>query len=76
MSHAELIVTADKKDFTVVVEPSKSIKLETETTPNVMVIAAGNVGPPGPAGKWKAMTQFEYDMLDPPDPDILYIIIQ
>lgn len=76
MSHAELIVTADKRDFSVVVEPSRSIELETTTIPDILVIAAGNVGPPGPSGKWEALTQNEYDMLNPPNPDILYIIIQ
>lgn len=44
--------------------------------PDVVVITAGNIGPRGPAGKWEALTQNEYDLLNPPDQDTLYIIIQ
>lgn len=54
----------------------QNLLVETETTPDLLVVLAGNIGPPGPAGKWKAMTQSEYDLLNPPDPDTLYIIIQ
>ena len=43
--------------------------------PNVVVIAAGNVGPPGPAGQWVSLTQAQYDALSPPDPNTLYIIV-
>ena len=76
MSLTEFIVTAEKKDIVVTVQPPKSATIQAPTTPGVIVIAAGNVGPPGPAGKWEAMTQNEYDLLAPPDPDTLYIIIQ
>lgn len=78
MSHTEpeFIITAEKKDISVVVEASKTIELETVRIPGLVVVAAGNVGPPGPAGKWTALTQNEYDSLHPPDPDTLYVIIQ
>jgi hypothetical protein len=48
----------------------------TVTKPDIKVVAAGNLGPRGPAGKWEALTQNEYDLLNPPDPDTLYVIIQ
>jgi hypothetical protein len=35
----------------------------------------GPVGPEGPQGQWDAMTQAQYDALDPPDPDVLYVIV-
>lgn len=76
MSLTEFIVTAEKQDILVTVQPPRTIEVEAPTTPGVIVIAAGNVGPPGPAGKWESMTQSEYDLLNPPDPDTLYIIIQ
>lgn len=73
----DIIVTIDKEqDILVSVDSLQTIQVETPTNPDVLVIAAGNVGPRGPAGKWEAMTQSEYDALNPPDPDTLYIIIQ
>lgn len=46
----------------------------------VTVIAAskgptGPPGPPGPPGQWESLTQAEFDALNPPDPDTLYVII-
>jgi hypothetical protein len=73
---SEIIVTAEKKDISVTVEPSKSATIETQTAPGLVIVAAGNVGPPGPAGRWVGLTQSEYDLLNPPDPDTLYVIIQ
>lgn len=73
----DIIVTIDKEqDILVSIDSPTTIQVETPTNPDVLVIAAGNVGPRGPDGKWEAMTQSEYDALSPPDPDILYIIIQ
>ena len=76
MSHAEFIVTAEKKDISVTIEELKSVEIETLQVPGFIVVASGNIGPRGPAGKWEALTQTEYDLLNPPDPDTLYIIIQ
>lgn len=76
MSPTDLIVIAKKKDIVVTVQPPSSIPIRTPANPSIIVIAAGNVGPPGPSGKWEALTQNEYDLLTPPDPDTLYIIIQ
>ena len=73
---SDIIVTAEKKEILVTVEPIKSATLQTRTTPGLLVIAAGNIGPPGPPGQWEAVTQSEYDLLNPPDPDTLYVIIQ
>lgn len=74
---SDIIITVDKtKEVVVSVEPSKMRSIQMSTTPDVIVIAAGNVGPPGPEGKWEALTQNEYDLLNPPDPDTLYVIIQ
>lgn len=36
----------------------------------------GPTGPEGPQGQWLSLTQAEYDALDPPDPDILYVIVE
>ena len=77
----EIIVTVERDHDipVVVVEPNRVVELEQENPPEVIVIAAGNVGPPGPPGadgQWLAMTQSEYDALSSPDPDTLYVIIQ
>lgn len=76
MSHIELVVTAIKDEVLVTVEKSPSVVLQAPPTPGIAIIAAGNVGPPGPPGKWEALTQSEYDLLTPPDPNTLYVIIQ
>jgi hypothetical protein len=67
--------------------------LTAVSTPDLKVIAAGNVGqpgpkgdkgdqgvvgpagPPGPQGQWDALTQAEYDALNPPDSNTLYVIV-
>lgn len=72
----DVIVAIDKSDIVVSVEPSKTVVIERSTSPDVLVVAAGNIGPRGPEGKWVALTQNEYDQLNPPDPDTLYVIIQ
>lgn len=76
MSLTEFNVVVEKKNVVVTVQPPQTARIEAPSTPGVIILAAGNVGPPGPSGKWEAMTQSEYDQLDPPDPDTLYIIIQ
>ena len=76
MSLTEFNVVVEKKDLVVTVQPPRSAIIEIPTTPDVLILASGNIGPPGPAGKWEAITQNEYDLLNPPDPDTLYIIIQ
>jgi len=93
MSHAEFIVTAEKKEIVVKVEQLKSASVQTRNVPGLLVVAAGNIGPPGskgdsgepgergsigpegPQGKWVSLTQTEYDALEPPDLDTLYVII-
>lgn len=35
----------------------------------------GPQGVPGPMGQWTQLTQAEYDALNPPNPDILYVIV-
>jgi hypothetical protein len=74
----EIIVTVERAHEApvVVVEPIRTVELEQDPPPGVIVIAAGNVGPPGPPGKWVSMTQSEFDALVTPDPDTLYVIIQ
>ncbi len=52
--------------------------IQLTQTPDVVIegsAAIGPPGPPGPVGPWMALTQAEYDALDPPDPDVLYVII-
>lgn len=52
------------------------IQVQVIKEPEVVIVAAGNLGPRGPAGKWESLTQSEYNLLAPPDPDTLYVIIQ
>ena len=40
-----------------------------------LTFVTGPAGPPGPEGKWVAMTQANFDALPVKDPDVLYIII-
>lgn len=52
--------------------------LQLVQTPDIVIqgaAALGPQGPPGPVGPWMSLTQAEYDALDPPDPDVLYVII-
>lgn len=72
----DVIVAIDKSDIVLTVEPLKTAAIQIQSTPDLLVVAAGNIGPPGPSGKWTALTQSEYDLLSPPDPDTLYVIIQ
>ena len=84
MSVVELNVTVEPEikeiDITVVDELPNT-ELILESTPDVVVLASGNMGPAGstgpmgPQGQWTALTQVEYDALDPHDPDILYVIV-
>lgn len=60
--------------FNVVLVPQSVIGVQLDP-PSVRIIAAGNVGPPGPPGQWVSLTQAEYDALSPPDPDTLYVIV-
>jgi hypothetical protein len=45
-------------------------------TVNIVAMNTGPRGPQGDSGQWVALTQNEYDLLNPPDPDVLYVIIQ
>jgi len=52
--------------------------LVREVSPEIVLAGSaqlGPQGPQGPPGEWTALTQAEYDALDPPDPDMLYIIV-
>lgn len=84
MSVDELNVTVDpviKEISITVADGVPSTELVVESFPDVIVLASGNMGPPGstgpmgPQGQWESLTQVEYDALDPPDPDILYVIV-
>lgn len=58
-------------------EPSV-INLTVDPEPDVIIVGSAQVGPqgpPGPPGQWISMTQAEYDALDPPDPEVLYVIV-
>lgn len=91
MSPVEVVVTAQKDDILVTVVKPPTAQIQAVSIPGMQVIAAGNVGPPGPVGpvgpqgeigpigpqgQWESMTQAEYDALGTPDPDTLYVIIQ
>jgi len=78
MSLIDLQIVAENDDILVTVVPLPTVDLVAVTTPDVLVLAAGNVGPPGPPGpqgQWVSMTQAEYDAIPIPDPDTLYVII-
>ncbi len=72
----DLQVTAEKDDVVVAVNPPPVINLQAVSAPGLIVIAAGNVGPPGPSGQWVSMTQAEYDALVEVNPETLYVIVE
>lgn len=37
--------------------------------------ATGPAGPTGPEGQWVSLTQAQFDALNPPDPNTLYVIV-
>lgn len=65
-------------DVALMVNSPDSIDLLEITVPTVNIVATntGPRGPQGASGQWIALTQNEYDLLNPPDPEILYVIIQ
>jgi hypothetical protein len=65
-------------DVALRVNSPESVDLLDVTTPTVSIVATntGPRGPQGDSGQWVALTQNEYDLLNPPDPDTLYVIIQ
>lgn len=75
MSLVDLEITTLKEDVLIIVQKPPTVTIEALTVPDVTVLAAGNVGPPGPPGKWVAMTQAEYNALSPKDPTTLYVIV-
>jgi hypothetical protein len=79
MSQDEIRIATEIEEINVVVEDQTSeVNLAVESSPDVILVGAANVGPqgpPGPPGEWTALTQAEYDALDPPDPEILYVIV-
>ena len=76
MSPIELQITAQKDDIFVTVEKPAPVAFQVMSVPGLNVIAAGNLGPPGPPGQWVSLTQAEYDALAPPDPETLYVIVE
>ncbi|MET0786559.1 MAG: hypothetical protein ABWY25_07635 [Paenisporosarcina sp.] len=78
MSPAELNITAITEKIIVDSEVPDMLVV-VESIPDVIVLASGNMGlpgPPGPPGQWESLTQAEYNALDPPDPEILYVIVE
>lgn len=65
-------------DVALTVNPPRSIELLDVTVPSINIVATntGPRGPQGESGQWVALTQSEYDALNPPDPEVLYVIIQ
>lgn len=84
MSVDELNVTVEPevKEISITVSDEiPSTELTVQSFPDVIVLASGNMGPPGstgpmgPQGQWFSLTQAQYDALDPADPDVLYVIV-
>lgn len=65
-------------DVSLRINSPDSLDLLDVTIPTVTIVATntGPRGPQGDSGQWVALTQSEYDLLNPPDPEILYVIIQ
>ena len=76
MSHAEIQVTAQKDDILVTVVKPTPAQFAVASIPGMQVIAAGNIGPPGPQGQWVSMTLAEYQALVEIDPETLYVIVE
>jgi len=58
--------------------PGSVVVRERSGAVTVVSATKGPTGPPGPEGppgQWEDLTQAEFDALDPPDPDTLYVII-
>jgi hypothetical protein len=51
------------------------VSISVPEAPDIVVGMPGPTGPPGPQGQWVSLTQVEYDALDPPDLDTLYVIV-
>lgn len=84
MSVDELNVTVESVPKEIVITVSDELpntELILETMSDVVILASGNMGPPGstgpmgPQGQWTSLTQAQYDALDPPNPDTLYVIV-
>lgn len=76
MSLTELQITAEKDEIFVSIEIPPSVNVTAASTPELNVILAGNIGPPGPQGQWVSLTQAEYNALNPPDSETLYVIVE
>jgi hypothetical protein len=74
-----IVTETEEVNVVVVVEEPSVINLLVDPEPDVIIVGSAQVGPqgpPGPPGQWASMTQAEYDALDPPDPEILYVIVE
>ena len=76
MSADEIRVTAVKEEVYLTVDKPLPATVRAMAEPGIKVIAAGNVGPPGPQGQWVAMSQAEYNALPAKNPATLYVIVE
>ena len=70
-------IIGEIEEINVTVEPTPEIVL-LKSAPDVIIVGSASLGPQGPVGppgQWTALTQAEYDALNPPDPEMLYLII-
>lgn len=76
----DLNVTIENKEVEIIIDTDvPDIEVALDIFPDVIILGSGNMGPqgpPGPQGQWISLTQAEYDALDPPDPETLYVIIE
>lgn len=81
MSPDEINITAELADEEINLTVNNEVPevgLSVASAPEVIILGSaplGPQGPPGPPGQWISLTQAEYDALDPPDPETLYVIV-
>lgn len=69
------IQSTSVRELNLVPQYSLELKLETGTVPLSLSFGRGPRGLAGEDATWVQVTQSEYDALNPPNPNTLYIIV-